>query len=227
MRRGGLLVEDHVGYPAHQTPGSRFRGAVLALIRLTLFVLARRAPGQGVVRTSKAPAEVVGYQPRNWPWLAQKVASEAARTAATRRRRGGVPGGRRTSAGRGRRAAAPARSRCRAIRRATGPPARCRSRPLRPSRSGGRATAAVMRWACRLAERHSARLICGQVQHQVPDAEREQRDDAQHPGGHHDPGAAPQAGDARVPAAPGQRALHDGGDAGEQVRHADRSLRMK
>ena len=61
----------------------------------------------------------------------------------------------------------------------------------------------------------------GQVQHQVPDAEREQRDDAQHPGGHHDPGAAPQAGDPRVPAAPGQHAFQDGGDAGEQVRHAD------
>ena len=49
----------------------------------------------------------------------------------------------------------------------------------------------------------------------------EQRDDAQHPGRHHDPGAAPQAGDARVAAARGQGAFQDGGDAGEQVRHAD------
>jgi hypothetical protein len=40
MRRGGLLVEDHVGHPSYQAPGSRFRGAVLALIGLTLFVLA-------------------------------------------------------------------------------------------------------------------------------------------------------------------------------------------
>src|ERR1700722_17872818 len=40
MRRGGLLVEGHVGYPSYQATGSRFRGAVLALIGLTLFVLA-------------------------------------------------------------------------------------------------------------------------------------------------------------------------------------------
>ena len=39
--------------------------------------------------------------------------------------------------------------------------------------------------------------------------------------GHQDPGAAPQAGDARVAAPRGQGAFQDGGDAGEQVRHAD------
>ena len=60
----------------------------------------------------------------------------------------------------------------------------------------------------------------GQVQQEVPQADREQRDDAQHPAGHQDPGVAAQAGDARVPAAPGHGAAQDGDDAGEQVRHA-------
>ena len=54
--------------------------------------LGLRARHQGVVRTLKAPAEAVGYQPRNWPWLAHNVASEAATaaaiTATTRRRTG-------------------------------------------------------------------------------------------------------------------------------------------
>ena len=49
----------------------------------------------------------------------------------------------------------------------------------------------------------------------------EQRDDAQHPAGHDDPGAPPQAGDPRVPGAFPQRAAQDGGDPGEQVWHAD------
>jgi hypothetical protein len=54
--------------------------------------LGLRARHQGVVRTLKAPSEAVGYQPRNWPWLAHSVASEAATaaaiTATTRRRTG-------------------------------------------------------------------------------------------------------------------------------------------
>ena len=39
-RRGGYLVEEHLGYAASQAPEFRFWGAMLALIGLNLFVLA-------------------------------------------------------------------------------------------------------------------------------------------------------------------------------------------
>ena len=41
-----------------------------------------RGRGRMVLTTSMAPGEAVGYQPRNWPWLAHSVASEAATAAA-------------------------------------------------------------------------------------------------------------------------------------------------
>ena len=92
IRRGGRLVQAHVGRAALQASESRFWGAMLALIGAIPFVLACVARGQMVLRTLKAPAEAVGYQPWNWPWLAHNVASEAATvaaiTATTRRRTG-------------------------------------------------------------------------------------------------------------------------------------------
>ena len=46
MRRAGWLVEGRVGYAAFQARGFRFRGAMLALVGLFLFLLAC-APGAG------------------------------------------------------------------------------------------------------------------------------------------------------------------------------------
>ena len=60
----------------------------------------------------------------------------------------------------------------------------------------------------------------GQVQQEIAEAGRKQREDTQHPAGHHDPRVAAQAGDARVPGAPGHDTAQQGDDPGEQVRHA-------
>src|SRR2546429_2384757 len=79
-----------------------------------------------------------------------------------------------------------------------------------------------MRWACNLAERHSARLTCGRYsrRYPMPNASNGMTHSTQ--AVTHDPGAAPSAGNARVPApSPGHGTPQDGDDAGEQVRHAD------
>ena len=104
---------------------------------------------------------------------------------------------------------------------ATGPPGRRRSRRLRPPRSGGRPRAAVMRCADVLAECHSARLTAGRYSRRYPsmNVSSGMTQATQAVTTIRVPRRRP--GHTRVPAAPGDGASHDGGDAGEQVRHAD------
>jgi hypothetical protein len=73
-------------------PGISIPGRDACLHKADPSRLALRARGQGAARTANPPAAALGYQPRNSPWLAHRVASEAAMaaatTATTRRRTG-------------------------------------------------------------------------------------------------------------------------------------------